>query len=337
MKKIVIAFVISLLFTVALSAQVKLHYWGDGETFLQEQASFIIEEVYKTLAAYPPGTSAGNERRLALFALDALFHDTRLDHGTAFLAYMDRMAGNVAEALGKNKPTGNVIRVFRFYNHGFIVQTPSVTVGIDLVRGGRADHPFISEPSMRSVVEQCDIMFITHKHGDHTDLSVIKMFCEQGKQVIVPEEIGEGLAPQLRVLRGVDMIRETIRVTGKNVSLRVQVYPGKQGNMLNNVYAITLPEGKTIMHTGDQDYSDDLVAKISSNVKVDVLFVQCWMLPMEKFVSGVKPVLVIPGHENEMMHTIDHREAYWLTFRRMSGVEAPYVVMGVGENYLINF
>ena len=334
MKKIFYStFICCTLLSSRLAAQEKLHYWGDSDTFLQEQASVIIDEAYKVLSAHPPGPTVSSERRLALFALDALFHDTRLDNGSAFMTYMDRIIGNMAAALRKSKPTGSDIRFFRFYNHGFIVQTPSVTVGIDLVRGGRADNPFISEPLMRSIVEQCDILFISHAHGDHTDLSVAKMFCEQGKNVIVPEEIWKDMGPQLRVVRGTDLIRETIHIPAKNTSLTVFVYPGNQGKVLNNVYSITLPEGKTITHTGDQDFSDDLIAKINGNLKTDVLLVQCWMMPMEKFVSGIKPALVLTGHENEMLHTIDHRESYWLTFRRMSEVKVPYVVLAWGESY----
>ena len=340
MKKIIystfIPFIFCILLSSRLAAQEKLHYWGDSETFLQEQAKVIIEEAYKVLVTYPPGPTVGSERRLALFALDALFHDTRLDNGPAFMTYMDKIVDNIVTELRKSKPTGSEIRFFRFYNHGFIIQTSSVTVGIDLVRGGRADNPFISEPLMRKIVDQCDILFITHAHGDHTDLSVAKMFCEQGKNVIVPEEIWKDMAPQLRVVRGTDMIRETIRIPAKNANLSVQVYPGKQGNVLNNVYTITLPDGKTIMHTGDQDFSEELVAKISGNIKTDVLLVQCWMMPMEKFVTGIKPALIITGHENEMLHTIDHRESYWLTFRRMSDVKVPFVVMACGESYTMN-
>ncbi len=331
----IVPVILCLLLSSHLSAQERLQYWKDSEAYLQTQASLIFEEAYKVLAAHPPVTNVGSERKLALFSLDALLHDTRLDNGTAFKAYMKRIVSNVAAELRKTKPSGREVRFFRLYNDGFVVQTASVTIGIDLIRGGKADQPFISDTLMRSIVDQCDILFITHAHGDHTDLSVAKMFCEQGKNVIVPEEIWKNMAPQLRVLRGTDIIRETISLPVKKASLNVQVYPGHQGNVLNNVYIITLPEGPTIMHTGDQDYTDDLVAKISKNAKVDVLLVHCWMMPMEKFVSGIKPALIITGHENEMGHSIDHREAYWLTFRRMSEVKVPYIVMAWGESYAV--
>ena len=330
-----ILFFICLLATIKLSAQERMHYWGDSETFLQDQASLALTNAYKIFAAHPPGTNVSDERKLALISLDILLHDTRLDNGPAFMAYMQTIIGNLLAELQKAKPVGKEMHIFRFYNHGFIIKTSTVTVGIDLVRGARADNPFVSETLMRSVVDQCDILFISHAHRDHADNSVVKMFCEQGKNVIVPEEIWKDMPSQFRVLRGTGMIRETIRIPAKNTSLAVQVYPGQQSPLLNNVYVITLPEGQTIMHTGDQDYSDDLVAQISKNANVDVLLVQCWMIPMEKFISGIKPALVITGHENEMGHTIDHREAYWLTFNRMAGVKVPYVIMAWGESYKV--
>jgi len=329
-SKTIIQLVLCLLIITKLSAQEKLHYWRDSETYLQDQATVIIDEAYRVLAAHPPGTSASNERKLALFSLDALLHDTRLDNGPAFMKYMDNMAANIATEIQNSKPVGSEILFFRFYNDGFIIKTPSITVAIDLIRGGKADNPFVSDARMRAIVDQCDIMFITHAHGDHTDLSVAEMFFKQGKTVVVPEEFWKDI-PQLRVMRGTDVIRETVNVLAKNTSLKVAVYPGYQGNVLNNVYHITFPEGQTIVHTGDQDYNEDLALKIGQS-KVDVLLVQCWMMPMEKFVSGVKPSLVICGHENEMGHTIDHREAYWLTFRRMSEVKVPYIVMAWGEH-----
>jgi len=323
----------TIMLCIQLQAQEKLHYWNDSAAYLQDQAALIFEQACKVLAAYPPGITVGDERKMALYALDALLHDTRMDHGTAFLSYLERITGNIAVELQKSKPSDRNIRFFRCYNDGFIIQTATVTVAIDLVRGGTADKPFVSNSLIRTLVEQCDILFISHAHGDHTDPVVIDMFLEQGKKVIVPEDFKKDTPSRLHILRGTQPVRETIHLPAKNTSLAVFAYPGQQGAMANNVYLITLPEGQTIMHTGDQDYKEDIGVQISrNNIKVDVLLVQCWMMPMNKFVSEVKPSLIILGHENEMGHTIDHREAYWLTFRRMSEVKIPYIVMAWGES-----
>jgi hypothetical protein len=55
---------------------------------------------------------------------------------------------------------------------------------------------------------------------------------------------------------------------------------------------------------------------------------------MHRVVRGVDPELLIPGHENEMGHQIDHREEYTQDYERMFGLNYPYVVMTWGESYL---
>ncbi len=303
-----------------------LHYWRQADAYLQDQADVIFRQSYKVLEAHPPTTEPGDERRLALFSLDALLHDVRLDDGAAFRSYMDRVVRGVEAGLKTPFPAGAKVRVFRLYNDGFIVQTPSVTIGIDIIRGGSVQNPFVTAGQLRPLVERCDVMFITHGHGDHADKEVARMFLEAGKEVIVPAELWKDLPAPLRVMRGSEG-RSAVETVGK---LRVNAWPGAQGDVLNNVYAITTPEGTTVMHTGDQDYTSDVGAL---GMKVDVLIVQSWMMPMAEFVAGIDPALVVCGHENEMGHTIDHREAWWLTFRRMEGVRVPYVVMAWGEAF----
>ena len=338
----IISFTLCISFGGSLFAQEKyrLNYSKDPEILIQDQASIIFDHSCQVLSAYPPVPNPGIERKMALYSLDALLHDTRLDKGTAFRSYMKRVISNIAEELPRNKPKGREMRIFQFYNFGFIVQTASVTVAIDLVKGGRESAPYISDTLMRAVVDQCDIHFVTHNHSDHASPSVARMFCEQGKNVIVTHEFWKDMPPQLRIVRGTDIIHEDIRLPAKNASLSVWVYPGFQGSapnsgIQNNVYIITLPEEQTIMHTGDQTYYEDLVDKVKSNrIKVDALLVGC-AAPMQIIVPGVNPSLVFTGHENEMEHSIDHREAYWLTFRRMHEVKHPYIVMAWGESYLI--
>ena len=333
-----ILFLFCLFFFETLSAQdiYRRNYSGDIENLLQDQATVIFNEAGKVLAAYPPTPNPGIERRLALYSLDALLHDTRLDKGPAFMAYVKTVAGNVAAELSKNKPTGRDVRVFKVYNFGYIVQTASVTIGIDLVRGGkeRENLFYIDEAVMRAIVEQCDIHFLTHIHSDHASYSVAKMFYEQGKDMIAPAVFWEDMKPRLRVLRGDQMTRENIPVPSKNTSLDVWVYPGYQGKLENNVYLITLPEGQTIMHVGDQTYYEDLVDKVKAKpVKVDVLLMGCagniFLAVLE-----LKPSFVFIGHENEMEHGIDHREPYWLSFRRSNGL-CPVLVFAWGEFYTI--
>ena len=317
------------------SAQQFLQYWGRPDVMLQEQASIALEQSYKILEKYPPTTQAGDERKLALFALDLLLHDVRLDNTPAFSAYINRTAKQILAKLRDQKPTDGQTRFYQCYNHGFIVQTSTVTIAIDLVRGGRNEASMISDSLMQHIVQHCDILFVSHAHGDHADLSVAKMFWEQGKQVVVPPGLWSDLSPNIITLRGEKQISQAIPLKPSDAPLQVSVYSGRQSNMLNNLYVITLPNGHTIMHTGDQDNQGDLalIAGIKEEIKIDILLAHCWLRPTHEIIQSINPALVITGHQNEMAHTIDHREAFWMTFLRMENVGAPYVVMAWGESY----
>ncbi|KPL05657.1 hypothetical protein AMJ85_11365 [candidate division BRC1 bacterium SM23_51] len=71
-------------------------------------------------------------------------------------------------------------------------------------------------------------------------------------------------------------------------------------------------------------------------LRVDVLMPNCWTNNMRRTVAGVAPTLVITGHENEMGHTVDHREALMKTCRIMRSVSVPYLVMFWGERFHYN-
>ena len=97
---------------------------------------------------------------------------------------------------------------------------------------------------------------------------------------------------------------------------------------------------------GDQSNSDDFawIDEVKDHFEVDVLLPNCWTTDIVRAVNGFDPVLVITGHETEMGHTIDHREPYWLSYRRRSGsarfggdpdvgYETPLLLMTWGESY----
>ena len=89
------------------------------------------------------------------------------------------------------------------------------------------------------------------------------------------------------------------------------------------------------MQTGDQSNQEDFswIDEVGTNHRVDVLFPNCWTPDITRVIAGFKPSLVITGHENEMGHTIDHREPHWLTYVRLRDTDRPYIVMTWGESF----
>ena len=113
------------------------------------------------------------------------------------------------------------------------------------------------------------------------------------------------------------------------------VFPGHQGDLLNNVYLVRTPEGFTVAHTGDQHDGEDFewIDHAADTHRIDLLLMNCWTMDIPRIVRGFAPGVIITGHENEMGHSIDHREACWLTCERMAGIGTPWILMGWGESY----
>jgi hypothetical protein len=129
-------------------------------------------------------------------------------------------------------------------------------------------------------------------------------------------------------------------VRGGRQTLNFVAFPGHQGpTILNNVHLVTSPEGVSVIQTGDQWGDDvsgsdfDWLTKISRVHKVDVLLPDCWTKGLDRIVRGVNPAVVIRDHENEMAHTVDHREDYTQTYTRMHGLRHPLLLMTCGESW----
>ncbi|MCX6633115.1 MAG: hypothetical protein NTW28_36430, partial [Candidatus Solibacter sp.] len=77
----------------------------------------------------------------------------------------------------------------------------------------------------------------------------------------------------------------------------------------------------------------DWIAQIGRDHRVDVLLPNCWTTDIQRVARGVDPQLILTGHENEMGHTVDHREDYTQTYNHLFGSRYPFLVMAWGESY----
>lgn len=338
MKKLQIGISLLLLLIASLSGYAqseKLQYWKDIPGFLEAQTNALSKEIQTILKDNPPQLQPSAQRKLALFSIDGLLHDTRLDTTAALKSFIvDRMQQVLNDF--KIAAPRKGMQVYKLYNQGFLVRTESATIGFDLVMANTKHGRLIDSAQMKAIVSLCDVLFVSHIHGDHADLEVAKMFASQQKQVFVPTGMWEGVSTYIQPLRDTMVLDKQILLhNGKRIT--VKVFPGHQDEtVLNNVYLVTTKEGYTMMHTGDQYNKKDLVwlRRVGQLAKVDVLLLHNWIHDIEEIVKGINPKLVVSGHENEMAHSIDHREPYWLSFRRMKNIASPFLVMAWGEHYL---
>lgn len=307
--------------------QSKTAFWGNADAFLNRQADCFLSLINKTIEEYPPAEGQALIRKMALYNLDAILHETKYDKSTVLYEFMTSRIKSALEKM--SHPIEGEMEIYKLYNHGFVVRTNTVTFAFDLYRG----DSLVSDSLMQAVVHYCDILFISHIHSDHADLQVAQMFIKEGKPVWGPTNLWED-NKSIYHIRAEKVIEEAVTVRGKN--LTVKILPGHQDDLVNNVYNVITPEGFSIVHTGDQYNKDDMkwIAQIKKQIQaLDVLLVNCWTLHFNEFVEDFDPQLVITGHENEMGHTIDHREPYWLSFQKLKYIRKPYILMTWGEYY----
>jgi hypothetical protein len=179
---------------------------------------------------------------------------------------------------------------------------------------------------------------------------VAQAFIDQGKPVVAPEQVGYPDPLYARITQfepSVTAIR-TLPVRQGSVNLRVAVFPGHQGDEIdNNVVLVTTPEGISVVHTGDQwnrfadfEWMDDAAKRF----RIDILLPNDWAYDLPRMVRGFRPSLVIPGHANEIGHEVEKRQPYLFSYQRKQGsdrlggsahvgYDEPMVVMAWGESY----
>lgn len=338
---------------------------GD-DAFIARQSHFFLREVDAVLKRVPPGLQEPEERKLALYLIDAVLHDTHAPNRPEVRQFYHSRMEQAVQELDKTKISEGMW-IWKLYNHGFIVRTASVTVAFDLHRGpsrfrwdgpnerqGVASPEFpLSEELIKRMVSQCDALFVSHAHGDHVDEGAISAFLEQGKPVVAPETVLKGSPLQERIthLKREAHTEQALAIQNGKRTLKVVVYPGQQyqsGGTLNNVVLVTSPEGLSFAHNGDQindpypAYQEDFkwIDEVRAHHRVDVLMTNNWTNDVARMIRGFNPKAVLLGHQDELGHQMNDRVPYWgdakylgLNFEEAKAAGYPVVNMAWGESF----
>jgi L-ascorbate metabolism protein UlaG (beta-lactamase superfamily) len=300
--------------------------------------NYILDNYRSALVEHPV-------RRAALIRLDDILHiESAPLKELVQKFYSERMERAIGEIEQAKVTEG--MRIWKLYNMGFLVRTPTVSFAFDIVPGipGTCAPGFsVSTDVIKRLVAQSDAMFLSHEHYDHANQDVVRIFLEMNKPVIAPEGLWSDvpdLASRLTYPRRSTDVIHSIPVRDGAQVLKVVAYPGHQGKApINNVHLVTTPDGFIVVQTGDQSGFEgpggdfDWIAQIGRDHLVDVLLPNCWGTDLGRTIRGVNPELVITGHENEMSHTVNHREGYTQTYNHLFESRYPAIVMAWGESY----
>jgi len=315
------------------------HYWGDVDGFLDRQAEVTLDLVRTALERFRPGFPEPIERRMALLMIDGVLHDLNAPQRLAVQRFFRSRIERVLQGLNKSRVKKGAM-IWKLYNHSFIVRTPTVTIAFDLVMGRSAGAEGFLIPAtlVEQIVRHCDALFVSHRHRDHADLQVAQTFIDLGKPVVAPSEVwaGKPIHDEIIHWKPDPFKKQRLLIQGGDRALEVILFPGHQGEDIpNNVTLVFTPEGLSFSQTGDQSNAEDFawIDAVGMNHFVDVLMPNCWTTDILRMIRGFGPKLVITGHENELGHSIDHREPYWMTYDLLDESDAPFLLMTWGESF----
>lgn len=324
----------------ATNPDTKTDWWGDVEGYLNQQAKVTLDLAGEALRQSPPGPEETMQRKMALVMIDNVMHEEKAPTRQAVREFLQQRIRQAIHEIGTQKVKKGAV-IWKLYDHAFVVKTATVTIGFDVQRGVPSIPGFsLDKEMMQELIDQLDVLFVSHHHGDHADPWMAEMLLKQNKPVVTPPNLWPAYDFYARVThpeRKAGLAQE-IELPGKGIKLRFYANPGHQGAEIpNNVTVVVTPEGITFAHTGDQSNLGDFswIDKAGDVCKVDVLMTNSWSVyPDHRLVRGFRPKLTLPGHENEMGHTIDHREPYWLNYNRLGDPKLfPWIQMAWGENY----
>ena len=316
---------------------------------MNRQSLAFLHEIDSMLTLHPARPSESDQRRLSLRLFDAVMHDRSAAYRKPVQDFYHQRISRVLDELEKTKVKKGAV-IWKIYNMGFIVRTKSVTLAFDLVSGANSGSPAFALPQemMNRLVDQCDVLFLSHYHRDHAEQATTQRFIDARKPVVAPPQIWKNMPihPSITHLnREAHTIQNLKLKNGRE--LKVVVYPGHQmGKTENNVPVVFSPEGISFCHMGDQinegafmeDY--EWIDQVGKNHRVDVLMPPCWTNEIFRIVKGINPKLVIPGHENELGHTVDDRVPFWgdaqflqLTYPELKRSAYKTMVMTWGESF----
>jgi len=120
----------------------------------------------------------------------------------------------------------------------------------------RSDHI-----PLQAFEEKCDLVLVTHDHGDHCQPATIESLCRPDTLIIAPKRCGGKIERQIQVIQP----GERVSVEGVDVEA-VFAYNLEDENHPHTIYhrkgtgvgyVITLG-GKTIYHAGDTDFIPEM-------------------------------------------------------------------------------
>ena len=208
------------------------------------------------------------------------------------------------------RPTGGELQLFKLYSSGYVLRTKDACIGIDLCYG----EGLYDDARKEELASLLDAAFVTHGHGDHYDVELLRMMLQKGKAIVIPprmEAFFSGYSGEKHIWR--DSQLEPVRIGGV---ASAQAQMSGQGNEPCLLYLVQIGSWR-IAHVGDNSKHENERAFYPNYPMVDVAMCPVFQGIVD-FTSALRwapnpdnvSLIYFNLHENEWHHTIEGRMSY---------------------------
>ena len=208
------------------------------------------------------------------------------------------------------RPAGDELQIVKLYSSGVVFRTKDACIGIDICYGeGLYDGEYKEE-----LADNLDVLYVTHAHGDHYDLELIRMMLQKGKPVVGPYT----MARHFTAVGGPQNFWSESHLDPELVGgvASTQAYMSAQGTEPCMLYLIQIGQWR-VAHIGDNSNHANEALIYPLNKMADVVVGPVFQ-GVVNLLGNTKDApnpdnteqFYLNIHENEWHHTIDHRVSY---------------------------
>lgn len=314
------------------------------DRWIARAMQWVDEELLKV----PPTLEVDSNyarRREILLALDYPLHVNNfewLEHdrieafNRPILTWYRQRLDRILAQLDRPVPP-EVLYLHKIYNMGFVLRQGDRMVGVDIATGPVFPTlPRTKEGAFKGVAyamdvqraeklaRKLDLLLVTHPHRDHYNVPLIRAMQALGKPVIFPCPL-YSRKDRLESAQ-THYITNTIITPTTIGGLKLAALRGHQGPIPCNVYWFEFG-GYHFVHTGDNS-DRKLEERLAELPRADFLITACWnhlesTTRAALSAKGDRPLILVPSHDNEMGHSVPHRESWQELFYRKDRLGNP--------------
>ena len=225
---------------------------------LADVSNYSLVDIMETLFAERLQTGDYTLRRACMERFEDLIYDYPPINPDAERTYHTMVFKAIMEIKHTTVTQGAV--VWQIQNHGFVVKTPSITLGFDL-------YDYYNYPEFSELADLLDVYFISHGHRDHFSELLINAMSALGKPVVGPAELPDD--PKFENVSIHMNADDVLTINGCTVT----AHDGGDHAVPVRMYEVVTPDGLKLMHTGDKEYTNTL----PTVPDIDILMFTSWI------------------------------------------------------------